>query len=137
MLKQFTSSLLLILGTVSLTLIPTTIKSVNALGAVSETDFHQREIQSFSKTNLIAQKENPYSRLGYQATAYFKCSVGNADHDKMCPGGINRQENGQTTIVVLFPNTYEVQYDFKDGNVTTTFEDGKLDWGKVIVLVLY
>lgn len=57
--------------------------------------------------------------------------MGNADHDKMCPGGINRQENGQATIVVLFPNTYEVQYDFKDGNVTTTFEDGQLDWGKV------
>lgn len=81
--------------------------------------------------NLIAQlPQNPY-KIGdyYNANAYFKCSVGKATHNKQCPGGIIRRGNGNTSVVVLFPNGYEVQYDFKNGNVTTTY-GGKLTWGK-------
>jgi hypothetical protein len=74
--------------------------------------------------------ENPY-KVGdyYNATAYFRCSVGNADHDKQCPGGIVRQGNGNASVVVKYPNGYEVQYDFSEGNVTSTF-GGNLTWGK-------
>lgn len=65
----------------------------------------------------------------YNATAYFKCSVGNSNHDKQCPAGIVRRGNGNASVVVLYPNGYEVQYDFKNGNVTSTY-NGDLNWGK-------
>jgi len=74
-------------------------------------------------------KGNPYDGKGYTATASFKCSVGNDKHDKMCPGGIRRQGNGAASVTVRYPNNTEVQYDFKGGNVTSSF-NGKLDWGK-------
>ncbi len=72
---------------------------------------------------------NPYEGKGYNATASFRCSVGNDSHNQSCPGGIMRRGNGNASVTVRYPNGYEVQYDFKDGNVTTTF-DGDLDWGK-------
>lgn len=74
--------------------------------------------------------ENPY-QVGnyYNATAYFRCSIGNANHDRQCPGGIVRRGNGNASVVVKYPNGYEVQYDFDRGNVTSTFSDN-LNWGK-------
>jgi len=72
---------------------------------------------------------NPYENKGYTATAPFRCSVGNDSHNQSCPGGIMRRGNGNTSVTVLFPNGKEVKYDFKGGNVTSTF-GGKLDWGK-------
>ncbi|WP_330202912.1 hypothetical protein [Cyanobacterium sp. Dongsha4] len=81
--------------------------------------------------NLIADlPKNPY-KIGdyYNATAYFKCSVGDTNHGQQCPGGIVRRGNGNASVVVLYPNGYEVQYDFKNGNVTSTY-NGDLNWGK-------
>jgi hypothetical protein len=72
---------------------------------------------------------NPYDNKGFTATASFRCSVGNDSHSQSCPGGIMRKGNGNASVTVLFPNGNEVQYDFKGGNVTSTF-GGKLDWGK-------
>ncbi len=72
---------------------------------------------------------NPYSGKGYTATASFRCSVGNDSHNLQCPGGIMRKGNGVASVTVLFPNQNEVQYDFRGGAVTTTFQ-GPLDWGK-------
>jgi hypothetical protein len=86
--------------------------------------------QSASKPDQSTQSsKNPYDGKGYTATASFKCSVGNDSHDQWCPGGIMRKGNNSASVTVLFPNRYEVQYDFSQGNVTTTF-DGKLTWGK-------
>ena len=89
------------------------------------------QINNNITNNLITQLPNNPYKIGdyYNATAYFKCSVGNANHSKQCPGGIIRKGNGEASIVVLFPNGYEVQYDFKNGDVTSTF-DGDLTWGK-------
>jgi hypothetical protein len=83
-----------------------------------------------SQPTVSQLPENPY-KVGdyYNANAYFKCSVGQPNHNKQCPGGIIRRGNGNASVVVKYPNGYEVQYDFKNGNVTSTF-GGKLDWGK-------
>ena len=72
---------------------------------------------------------NPYYGKGFNATASFRCSVGNDSHNQSCPGGIMRKGNGNASVTVLYPNGNEVQYDFKGGNVTSTF-DGDLTWGK-------
>lgn len=83
-----------------------------------------------SQPTVSQLPENPY-KVGdyYNANAYFKCSVGQPNHNKQCPGGIVRRGNGNASVVVKYPNGYEVQYDFKKGNVTSNF-GGKLDWGK-------
>jgi hypothetical protein len=122
MLINTSSRLLLTFGSVILTTAALSFRSVEAATPVIPN-------QQQAGTNLIAQGDNPYSKLGYQGTAFFKCSVGNPSHNQMCPGGINRHGNGKASITVKFINGYEVQYDFANGNVTTTF-GGKLDWGK-------
>jgi hypothetical protein len=85
---------------------------------------------SSSSSNQASLPKNPY-QVGdyYNAASYFKCSVGQPSHDKMCPGGIKRRGNGEALIVVQFPNGYEVNYDFGETSVTSSF-GGNLDWSK-------
>ena len=73
---------------------------------------------------------NPYN-VGdyYNAASYFRCSVGVPNHDRFCPGGIVRKGGGKASIVVKYPNDYEVQYDFKNNDVTSSFSND-LTWGK-------
>jgi len=71
----------------------------------------------------------PYSTKDYTATAYFRCSVGSADHDKQCPGGINRGKHGSATIRIQAPSGFERVLKFEHNNVTTTGQ-GKVDWSK-------
>ena len=73
---------------------------------------------------------NPY-QVGdyYNAAAYFRCSVGTPNHGSFCPGGIVRKGDGKASIVVLYPNGNEVQYDFANNNVTSNFSSD-LTWGK-------
>ena len=123
--KSVLGSFSLAVATLGLAIIP---HSFNSGDAVSVSNFPANQ---FAENNLLAElPPNPY-KVGdyYNATAYFKCSVGEPNHDEQCPGGIVRKGNGVASVVVQFPNNYEVQYDFNKGNVTTTF-GGKLDWGK-------
>lgn len=88
------------------------------------------EHSSASSSHSQQPQSNPYAKKSYyDATASFRCSVGNASKDQLCPGGIKRHGNGRASITVLFPNDYEVQYDFKGDDVTSSFS-GNLTWGK-------
>lgn len=123
--KSIFGSLSLTIATLGLAIMPYSFARADAVSINNDPE------NQITQNNLHAQLPNNPYKVGdyYNATAYFKCSVGNTNHDKQCPGGIVRKGNGVASVVVQFPNNYEVQYDFKDGNVTTTF-DGKLDWGK-------
>lgn len=85
--------------------------------------------QTASNNSSSQGSGNPYDGKGYNATALFRCSIGNDSHNQSCPGGIMRRGNGNASVTVRYPNGYEVQYDFKGGNVTSTF-GGDLTWGK-------
>jgi hypothetical protein len=52
-----------------------------------------------SSSILSAALAMPCSTKDYTATAYFRCSVGSAGHDKQCPGGINRGKHGDDYYV--------------------------------------
>ncbi|ANV91734.1 MULTISPECIES: hypothetical protein [unclassified Picosynechococcus] len=86
---------------------------------------------SDNKSPSTSLPDNPYANNMdyYNATAYFKCSVGDADKDQQCPGGIKRYGGGRASITVLFPNRNEVTYDFNGSNVTSSFSND-LTWGK-------
>jgi hypothetical protein len=71
----------------------------------------------------------PYSTKQYTATAYFRCSVGSADHDQQCPGGIDRGKHGSATIRIRTPSGFERVLKFEHDNVTTP-DRGKVDWSK-------
>lgn len=82
------------------------------------------------RTSNNSFANNPYAGNSYyDATTSFPCSVGNADKDQLCPAGIKRYGGGRASVVVQFPNNYEVQYDFNDGEITSSFGDD-LTWGK-------
>ena len=55
--------------------------------------------------------------------------MGNANKDQLCPAGIKRHGGGRASITALFPNHYEVTYEFDGDDVTSSYS-GDLTWGK-------
>jgi hypothetical protein len=129
MSKKLSFFLLLTLGILGFNSLNLVINKPTKALPISPVNLEQTN-PNIPNNSITQLPNNPY-KIGdyYNATSYFKCSVGNASHNKQCPSGIVRKGNGKASIVVLFPNGYEVQYDFKNGDVTSTFE-GDLTWGK-------
>jgi len=73
---------------------------------------------------------NPYAEMDYyDATSSFRCSVGDANKDQLCPAGIKRHGGDRASITVLFPNHHEATYEFNGDDVTSSYS-GDLTWGK-------
>ena len=71
----------------------------------------------------------PYSTNDFDATSYFRCSLGSPSHDQTCPAGIYRGDRGSASIRVRAPNGRERVLTFDRGDVTTP-DGGRLTWGK-------
>ena len=71
----------------------------------------------------------PYSTNDFDATSYFRCSLGSPSHDQRCPAGIYRGDRGSASIRIKAPNGRERVLNFDRGDVTTP-DGGRLTWGK-------